>query len=47
MVPEYDLVVATIRTNYVARKVVGSTYFGSQYQGDRDWVFRLLKTIVK
>ena len=47
VVPEYDLVVATIRTNYVAREVVGSAYFGSQYQGDRDWVFRLLKTIVR
>lgn len=46
VIPEYDVVVATIRTNYVARKVVGSDYFGSQYQGDRDWVFRVLRTIV-
>ena len=46
VIPEYDVVVATIRTNYVARKVVGSAYFGSQYQGDRDWVFRVLRTIV-
>ena len=46
VIPEYDLVVATIRTNYVARKVVGSAYFGSQYQGDRDWIFRVIQTIV-
>ncbi|MCI0628243.1 MAG: beta-lactamase family protein [Acidobacteria bacterium] len=47
IVPEYDLVVATIRTNYVATKVVSSTYFGPQYQGDRDWIFRVLQTIVR
>ena len=44
VVPEYDLVVASIRTSYRARKTLESSYVRA---GDQDWLFRLLNTIVK
>jgi len=40
--PQWDLVVASIRTNYMSRQVMESAY---TFQADYDWLFRIIQAI--
>ncbi len=43
VVPDLDLVVASIRTSYLARQALESAYYSGD--ADYDWLFRVIETI--